>query len=202
MQRAGMGQVVFLSLQGVESNTIAPHHKIEKPIREAGGPTLRLGYTMLRPSFFMQNLSTTLRAEICEWSKIFVPAGNGRTSFVDVRDLAEVAAQCLATGRHLNAAFELTGFEALTCTEVATILTDVLGRTNTYRSPSLLRFVWRKVITEKLTLNFVLVIGALYTVAKSGKAAGLTDTIAGLLGHSPTSFRQFAEDTKTVWLTT
>ncbi len=139
MQRAGVSQVVFLSLQGVESNPVTPHHKIEKLIRQAG-----LGYTMLRPSFFMQNLSTTHRIEIRDRSEIFVPAGNGRTSFVDVRDLADVAAQALATGQHLNAAYELTGSEALTYTEVAAILTNVLGRTITYRNPSVLRFVWQK----------------------------------------------------------
>ena len=200
MQRAGVGQVVFLSLQGVENNPVTPHHKIEKLIREAGGPTLRLGYTLLRPSFFMQNLSTTHRAEIRDHSEIFVPAGQGRTSFVDVRDLAEVAAQALASGQHLNAAVELTGSQALTYTEVAAILTDVLGRTITYRNPSVLRFVWQKVVVEKQPFGFVLVMVALYTVAKLGKAAGLTDTLAGLLGRPPTTFRQFANDAKAVWL--
>ena len=194
MQRAEVQQVVFLSLQGVENNTVTPHHKIEKLIREAG-----LGYTMLRPSFFMQNLSTTHRAEIRDRSEIFVPAGHGRTSFVDVRDLAEVAAQALATGQHLNTALELTGPEASTYTEIASILTDVLGRTITYRNPSVLRFLWQKVIVEKQKLGFVLVMVALYTVAKLGKAGGLTNTLAGLLNREPTPFRQFAEDTKSVW---
>jgi uncharacterized protein YbjT (DUF2867 family) len=211
MQRAGVQQVVFLSLQGVENNTVTPHHKIEKLIREAGGRkarcagatplTLRLGYTMLRPCFFMQNLSTTLRAEIRDRSEIFVPAGHGRTSFVDVRDLAEVAAQALAAGQHLNTALELTGSQALTYTEIATTLTDVLGRKITYRNPSMLRFIWQKVLVEKLKIGFVLIMVALYTVAKLGKAAGLTNTLAELLGRLPTTFRQFAEDNKALWLT-
>ncbi len=57
-------------------------------------------------------------------------------------------------------------------------------------------------IREKQKLGFVLVMAALYSVAKLGKAAGLTDTLAELLGREPTRFRQFAEDTKAVWLTT
>src|SRR6056297_1635037 len=79
-------QIVFLSLQGVEKNPIVPHYKIEKYIKEADIP-----YTFLRPSFFMQNLSTTHRLEIKENNEIFIPAGNGRTNFIDVRDIAEVA---------------------------------------------------------------------------------------------------------------
>lgn len=105
-----------------------------------------------------------------------------------------------ATGQHLNTAVELTGSEALTYTEVAVILTDVLGRTITYTNPSVLRFVWQKVVREKMKLGFVLIMVALYSVAKLGKAAGLTDTLAGLLSRPPTKLKQFAEDTKAVWM--
>jgi uncharacterized protein YbjT (DUF2867 family) len=206
MVRAGVQHVAFLSLQGVENNPVTPHHKIEKLIREAGGrkatpPTLRLGYTMLRPSFFMQNLSTTHRDEIRDRDEIFVPAGQGRTSFVDVRDVGEVAAlSLLHPDQHRNQAYELTGSDALTYTEVAQILTDVLNRRIRYTNPSMLRFVWWKWQTEKEDLGFVLIMLALYTVAKLGKAADLTTETARLLGRPPISFRQFAEDTKAVWI--
>ena len=204
MKQAGVQQVVFLSLEGVENNSLTPHHKIEALIREVGGqkaasPTLRLGYTMLRPGFFMQNLTTTHLAEIRDRSEIFVPAGNGRTNFVDVSDIAAVAAQALATGQHLNAALTLTGSEALTYSEIADILTDILGRKITYVNPSVLRFVWQKAVREKIKLGFVLIMVALYTVAKLGKAATLTDTVARVLGRPPKIFRQFAEDNKQVW---
>lgn len=111
MKRAGVRQVVFLSLQGVENNFLTPHHKIEKLIVESGLP-----FTFLRPSFFMQNLSTTHRDEIRLRDEIFVPAGNGRTSFVDVRDIGAVAALTLtsSTGEYLHRGYELTGSEALT----------------------------------------------------------------------------------------
>ena len=44
--------VSFLSLMGVENNTIPPHYKIEKYIEKVGIP-----YAHIRPGFFMQNLS-------------------------------------------------------------------------------------------------------------------------------------------------
>ncbi|WP_229366021.1 SDR family oxidoreductase [Fibrisoma montanum] len=134
-------QIVFLSLQGVENNALTPHYKIEKLIVEAGIP-----YTFLRPSFFMQNLSTTHRDEIRLRNEIFVPAGNGQTSFVDVRDIGAVAALVLTSNgdEHLNKGYELTGSEALTYGEVAELLTKVLGRAITYRNPSVPRFIWQK----------------------------------------------------------
>ena len=197
MKQAGVRQVVFLSLQGVENNPVTPHYKIEKLIVEAG-----LAFTFLRPSFFMQNLSTTHRDEIRLRNEIFVPAGQGRTSFVDVRDVAAVAALTLTsqTSQHLNRGYELTGSEALTYGEVAQLLTRVLGRTITYRNPSMLRFVWQKWRREHLPLGFTLIMTALYTVSKVGKAAQLTDETERLLGRRPITFRQFAMDYRAVWM--
>ncbi|ADB37130.1 SDR family oxidoreductase [Spirosoma linguale] len=196
MQRANVRQVVFLSLQGVENNPVTPHHKIEKLIREAGLP-----YTFLRPSFFMQNLSTTHRDEIRLRDEIFVPAGHGRTSFIDVRDISAIAALVLTGGpeEFINQGYELTGSEALTYTEIAQILTDVLGRKITYRNPSILRFIWQKWQKEKLPLGFILIMTALYTVSKLGKAAGLTSETERLLKRQPIPFRQFARDFRNVW---
>ncbi|MBO0936815.1 SDR family oxidoreductase [Fibrella sp. HMF5335] len=196
IKRSEVQQVVFLSLQGVENNPVTPHHKIEKLIVEAGIP-----YTFLRPSFFMQNLSTTHRAEIAHHNEIYIPAGNGRTSLIDVVDIGEVAALVLAdsSGRYLNKGYELTGTEALTYAEIAQILTDVLGRKITYKDPSVLAFIWRKWHREKMPLSFVLVMVALYTVAKMGKAAGTTPTFQALTGHAPRTFRRFAEDNRQVW---
>lgn len=197
LKRAGVRHVAFLSLQGVEHNTLTPHHKIEKLIVEAGLP-----FTFLRPSFFMQNLSTTHRDEIRLRNEIFVPAGNGRTSFIDVRDIGAVAALVLtSTGHeHLNRGYELTGSEALTYAEVAKILTDVLGRTITYRDPSIVRFIWQKWRGENTPLGFTMIMVALYTISKLGKAAGLTDETERLLGRPPITFRQFAKDYRQLWL--
>lgn len=197
MKRANVQQVVFLSLQGVENNPMTPHHKIEKLIVEAG-----LSFTFLRPSFFMQNLSTTHREEIRLRNELFIPAGNGRTSFVDVRDIGAVASLVLTSpgNEHLNRGYELTGSEALTYYEVAQILTTVLGRPITYCDPSVLRFIWRKWHQEHTPLGFSLIMVALYTVSKLGKAAGLTDETEQLLRRPPTTFRQFAEDYRNVWI--
>jgi uncharacterized protein YbjT (DUF2867 family) len=197
MKEAGIRQVVFLSLQGVDTNPITPHHKIEKLLVEASLP-----FTFLRPSFFMQNLSTTHVQEIQQKNELFVPAGNGRTSFIDVRDISAVAALVLTSpvSDHLHKGYELTGSEALTYGEIAEILTRVLGRQITYRNPSMLRFVWQKWVNEKTPLGFVLVMLALYTVAKFGKAARLTSETKRLLGRAPLTFRQFADDYRAVWL--
>ncbi len=190
---AGVEQIAFLSLQGVERNAVVPHHRIEKLVRESG-----IAWTFLRPSFFMQNLSGVHRDEICRQNRVFVPAGRGRTAFVDARDVAAVAAKILTESGHERQAYELTGSEALGYAEVAGILSEVLGRAIRYDRASALGF-WLATRRAGQPAGFATVMTALYTVARLGLAAHLTDTTRELLGREPIAFRQFARDHADVW---
>jgi len=78
--RVGVNHVVYLSTLGAEKNVIIPHHRIEKHIMGTD-----ITYTLLRASFFMQNLLEVHRADIVEHDELFVPAGSGKTSFIDAR---------------------------------------------------------------------------------------------------------------------
>ena len=193
-RRARLEQIVFLSLLGAEKLSFTPHRKIELEISRFDIP-----YTFLRPSFFMQNLATTHRDEIKSDGEIFVPAGKGRTSFVDARDVAFAAFTSLSGAQHLNKSYELTGSEALTYFEVAEILSDVLKKPIAYRNHSLLSFIWQSWRKHK-NLSFVLVMAIIYTTARFGQAGFITEELPKLLGRKPTSFRQFAEDYKDCWI--
>ena len=190
---AGVKQTVLLSLQGAEANAITPHAKIEARMIAADLP-----WTFLRPSFFMQNLTAAHAAEIRDRDEIYVPAGKGATAFIDALDIGAVAAEVLTGEGHIGQAYELTGSEALTYAQVATILSEVLGREIRYARPSLTVFVARRVRSGD-ALGYAAVMGAIYSVARLGRAATLTDTVAQLLGRPPRSFRAFAEDNKSVW---
>ncbi len=193
-KRRGVRQVVFLSLIGVENNRLVPHRAIEEKIRELG-----FTFTMLRASFFMQNLDTTHRAEIRDRSELFVPAGHGRTSFVDVRDLAAVGVKALLGELPPNQAYPLTGAEALTYDEVARMLGDELGRPIRYTNPSMLNFVLQK-RREGVPWAFALVMLGLYTTCKLGLAAKITPDLGRLLGRPPVSMRQYIRDYRAVWV--
>ncbi len=187
MKDAAVAQVVFLSVQGAGSNPFVPHHGIEQYLKKSG-----LAWTFLRPSFFMQNLSTTHRADICERDEVYVPAGNGRTNFIDVADIGEAAAVCLTTPGHDRTAYELTGSEALTYEQVAVILSAACGRPITYPRPSAKEFKSRMKAAGHDS-EFVSVMGSIYAIAKLGMAAGTTDELEKLIGRPPTTLAQWAE---------
>ncbi len=190
---AGVEQIVFLSIQGVENNPIVPHHKIEQLVLKTG-----VIYTFLRASFFMQNLTTTHRDEIRERNEIAVPVGNAKTSFIDARDIAAVACRALTEGGHANQKYTLTGSEALDYDEVADKLSVVLDRSIQYRRPSVFRFI-RDQSREGRKFAQVLVMTALYTITRFGNARDVTGDVAQILDRQPITFAEFAHDHADVW---
>lgn len=193
MVAAGIHQVVFLSVQGAGQNIFVPHHGIEALLKKSG-----LAWTFLRPSFFMQNLSTTHLTDIRERGEIYVPAGGGRTNFIDVADIGEAAAVCLATPGHERMAYEITGTQALTYGEVAAILTAACGRPITYPRPSSREFKAHMRSTGHAD-DFIRVMSSIYAIARFGMAAGTTDTFEALVGSPPRTLRQWAEENAALW---
>ena len=193
MGAARITQVVFLSVQGAGQNPFVPHHGIEVLLKKSG-----LAWTFLRPSFFMQNLSTTHCADIRDRGEIFVPAGNGRTSFIDVADIGETAAVCLTTPGHEKKAYEITGSEALTYTEVAAILSRACDRSITYPKPTAKEFKAR-MKADGYDDDFVGVMSKIYAIAKLGMAAGTTDTFEKLVGRKPHLLADWAARNASCW---
>jgi uncharacterized protein YbjT (DUF2867 family) len=184
----GVARIAYLSTLGAEKNVLIPHHWIENRITATD-----MEYTLLRASFFMQNLLEVHRRDIVEHDEIFVPAGSGKISFVDVRDLGEAAAVVLTESSHANRAYDLTGPEALDYGEVAAIFSDVLGRPITYPQPSLLAFATR-MRRRSEPLGFIALMCGIYTTARLGLAGRVTDDSQRLLGRRPRQIRAFVED--------
>ena len=192
-KQAGVRAITFLSLQGAERNPLVPHYAIERHLERSG-----LEYTFLRAAFFMQNLATTHRDDIRLHDDLMIPAGSGKTAFIDVRDVAAVAALTLTRSGHAGQAYELTGSAALTYDEVAITLSHVLGRHISYAHPNVVQF-WARLHERQQTVALVLVMTVLYAAAALGQAGHLTGEVKRLLGRDPVLFLQFAQDYAGVW---
>ncbi len=192
-REAGIRHIVFVSLLGVEDNPRVPHYAAEQHLRAAGVP-----YTFLRPSFFMQNLNTTHRAEIRDRDEIYLPVGKARTSFIDTRDIGAVAAKVLCEDGHDGAAYALTGGESLDYYQVADIFSRVLGRKITYKDPHSLAFLF-STVRHGTPLKFALVMQMLYRSTRNGIADVLTEDVSRLLGRPPRTFRQYVTDYAESW---
>ena len=192
----GIRRVAFLSVLGAGRNPLLPHRaterRLERSSAEAG---------LLRAAYFLQNLSDVHAADI-QAGRIAVPAGSGRTSFVDAHDVGEVAACWLTepgrSGGRGARALDLTGPEAHDFFEVAEVLSDVLGRRVVYTRPGAVEFFNRRRAVGD-PLAFTAVMTGIYTATRLGLAARTTDVVGRVLGRPSRSLRQFAEDYRAAW---
>jgi uncharacterized protein YbjT (DUF2867 family) len=188
---AGARHIVYVSVPNAGTAKLVPHYTVERAIEASGVP-----WTFLRAAFFSQNLVrdiTTHAVDIASSDEIIVPAGKGLTAFTDSRDVAEVALRVMRDpAAHAGQAYVLTGPEALSYHQVAAIMSDELGRPIRYREPSFLRF-WRTV-GPRVTWDTLLFMTGVYWLTRSGKNAGLTDTLPRLLGRPARTMREFVRD--------
>ena len=190
----GVRHVTFLSIQGAEANRLVPHHAIERAVRALG-----FEWTFVRAAYFMQNLSTTHAADVRERDEVFVPAGRrSRTAHVDALDVAAVIARSLTEPGHAGRAYEPTGPEALTYDECAGHITAAVGRPVRYADPAVWTY-WRRMRSRGMPRAMVGVTLGIYTAARLGMAAHLTDDVARVTGRPPRDFASFALDARTAW---
>jgi uncharacterized protein YbjT (DUF2867 family) len=126
-KQEGVRQVVRLSAMGANpasaSGLLRCHGRCELQLEDSG-----LGWTILRPTMFMQNLVHFFAATVAKESTLYAPAGQARIPWVDTRDIAAVAGTVLATTGHQDLIYEITGPEACTYADVADLLGGKLGR--------------------------------------------------------------------------
>jgi len=190
----GIRHILFLSVQGVDQASFIPHAKIEKLIRNSA-----IRYTFFRPSYFMQNLTTTLRAEIVHRDRIFLPSGKKPFLWVDVDDVGAAIARVLAeAGQHHNQIYTLTGPDLLSFGEVARMLSEELGRPIRYQSPNLLRFGWYR-RRQGDDWSYIMVLILLHYLARFQSVPEQHDDLRELVQKEPRSLRQFIRANLSAW---
>jgi len=130
-KKVGIKHIVKLSSMLAETNDMFFHRESEKLIEESGIP-----YTHLRANTFMQNFNEHDVNDIKN-HVIKYPVGNGKMSFIDTRDIAEIAAKILSNPKeHINKAYTITGSESLDFFEVARLFSAELGVKISYENRS------------------------------------------------------------------
>lgn len=194
LEERGIRHLVFLSVQGAESRTRIPHHKLEAAILKS-----KIPYTLLRPSFFMQNLTTTHLPEIRDESRLYIPAGEGRTNFIDTRDIGEIAAAVFSEPEHIGQAYTITGAKSFSYREVCHALSRGIGRPIRYADPGLIPFLSYQLLRGRRPM-MTLVMFLLYRQVKRGEADITTSVSERLLGKEPRSLDGFIAEHRDLFM--
>jgi len=133
------------------------------------------------------------RSFIATDGRFFASAGDASVSVVDVRDIAAIAAAALTDREHEGRTYDITGPEALTHAQMASVLTTVLGKPVLYvdlagdaMREGLLRFGFAEWQADGLIED--------YAHYRSGEASAVSTAVQHVTGQSPRSFGQFVQD--------
>lgn len=161
------------------------HSLGERQLEDSG-----IAFTHLRPSWVMQNFQTVVANDM-----IRLPAGDGRVAFVDARDIAAVAVAALTAPGHEDRAYELTGVEALSHSDVADKLSAAMGRPIVYENIPPQVYAQEKA-SDGWPQASISTLLALFDDMRAGTNADcvVTDTVARVTGRTPYSFDDFARD--------
>ncbi len=190
----GVDHVVFLSVAGAGKNKVVPHRKVEDHLRARGDH-----HTNLRPGFFAQNLQSAYLKDIVDDDRIYVPAGNRSVNWIDVRDVAEVAAIVLSDPEaHRGQNYTLAGPGPVPWSEVTAALTQTLGRPIRYESASIVGYM-RHLAGQGLPRAAIVVQTILHFLLRFGQGATVDPTLERLLGRPGHSIREYVSDHAQIW---
>ncbi len=188
---AGVGQIVRLSGLGASVSSpaeiIRMHGESDEVLITSG-----LSYTILRPNGFYQNLLHQAQP-IREMGMFFLPLGESRQSYLDVRDIAEAAANILIESSHAGKIYELTGSESLSCHDMAASLSEATGRTIRYQ-PVPVEAAAAAMMEMGLPEWDARAIAELQGLFATGMAEAVKPDLESLLGRPPRRFAEFARD--------
>jgi len=153
-------------------------------------------WAVLRPSWFMQNFTGDhLVAAGVRDGEIVTATGDGRVGFVDAADIAAVAARALTDPLPHNTEHLITGPEALSYADAATIITEVTGKPVRHRSVGTAEMTDR--IATAVPREFAALLAGLDEDIRGGAEDRVTTTVQEVTGRPPVSFRDFVRRTFT-----
>jgi uncharacterized protein YbjT (DUF2867 family) len=181
---ASVKHAALLSARGVEFLPGGAVDRAEEALR--GGP---LPWTILRPSHFSQNFTEAMFVPV--GGLITAPVGTGAEPFIDVADVADVAAAVLADRAWDGATLELSGPGAVTFDEAAAVLAAESGTPVRFADESDAGHGAR-LRADGTPEGYIRWRMAMLGGIRSGSDAYLSDGVERVLGRRPASFAEWA----------
>ena len=180
---AGVRKIVLLSGRG-EPEAIEAEEALQ---------ATRLDWTIVRASWFHQNFSEAFFLDAIKDGTLILPEGLAPEPFVDVEDIADIAAQALVDPRHSRKLYEVTGPGALTFGDAVDEIGRVIGRDITLITVPLESY--RQGLLEALPPELVDLIIYLFTTVLDGRNTPIAHGVERALGRQPGDFTAYVART-------
>ncbi|GAA2365640.1 hypothetical protein GCM10010404_20120 [Nonomuraea africana] len=143
---------------------------------------------------FNQNFDEDLWLEPLRAGRLALPIGETPEPFIDVEDVADVAAEVLARGGHSGQVYDLSGPRGLSFRAAVEISAGAAGRSIDYveLTPEVYR---AELAASGYPEAAVAALDAMFAMHREGHTAVPADGVSRVLGRAP---RRFEEDAKRV----
>ena len=189
-QSAGVRRVVLLSGRGADSwgdSTFG----LDMRAAESAVRSSALEWTVLRPNNFAQNFDEDLFLAPLRSGELALPAGETPEPFIDLEDVADVAAEVLTRpSGHIGATYELTGPDALTFGTAVEMISRASGQFITYKQISAAEYT-ALLVEQGVDAQDAEHVTEMFVLMQGGSLATTTDTVASVLGRPPRSFQDY-----------
>lgn len=191
-KEAGIKHLIYTSFQRRNESETSPlwmvaqsHIQTEKWLKESG-----INFTILRNNLYMDFIPAFIGEKVAESGLIFVPAENGKVSAVLRSEMAEAAANILITDGHYGKEYNFTNTEAVTYQEIAQTISEVIGKSISYLSPTVEEYI--STLSKYGVPAEVVGIFSSFAVAQAQGELDIESTdLEKLLGRRPTSVKDF-----------
>jgi NAD(P)H dehydrogenase (quinone) len=183
-----------ISARRVAKSHAAQGHWIAERLFDRSG----IPVAHLRPTFFAEWLMYVAKF-IKEQGQLILPFGEVRYAPIAAEDLGRIVASILADPpSHAGQVYPLFGPKELTQFEIASILSDVLGRKITYLPIEIEAF--EGVLKDMgFTPHFIQHISAVAQDCRDGIFSGTNDLVEKLSGEKPTQMVDYITKNKTMF---
>jgi len=192
-KKAGVQHVVHLGACGRDDTTVAHwawHQLVERYIEWCG-----FSYTHLRPETFMQNVLGYGGKKTINDGVINAFVKDARLSWVDVNDVAQLAALALThPEKHSGQTYRL-GYDAVTFGELAELMTAIVGQPFRYEpvAPEVFLEAMRSAGAEMAYMNCVYDHWKRYAAGTIPGADDTFDNFPMLTGRQPIKWADFIQ---------
>lgn len=195
---AGVKRLVYMSVHAVDQAPHLPHFGAKIPV-EMAVKASGIPYTILRPNNFFQN-DYRYKDAMLGHGVYPQPLGDVGLSRVDVRDIAEAAAEALTSDGYEGETYNIVGPTLHTGASTAEVWSRVLSKRITYGGNDL--NAWEKQSLAYLPAWMVFDFRLMYAFFQEHGLKATPDDIARqttLLGRAPRTFEDFAAETARQW---
>lgn len=151
-------------------------------------------WTIVRASWFNQNFSESYMLEPIMAGFVAMPAANIGEPFVDVEDIADVAAAAFLGNAHSNKLYEVTGPRLLTFRDAVHEIARASGRIIGFQQIPIEEYK-EQLIAAQVPPEYISLLTYLFSEVLDGRNASIAHGVEQALGRKPRDFSDFVQRT-------